>query len=131
MRAQPLKAHKEYTAEDKKRVLTKALIRMAEQFNLSRQELSAILGPSESSLSRIFSKPNVYIDPASKEGQLAIILLRLYRSLNTLFGGNEKQCQLWLRSENKHLNGKPILLIKSIEGLVLAVQYLDAIRGKN
>jgi len=131
VRAQPLKAHKEYTAEDKKRVLTKALIRMAEQFNLSRQELSAILGPSESSLSRIFSKPNVYIDPASKEGQLAIILLRLYRSLNTLFGGNEKQCQLWLRSENKHLNGKPILLIKSIEGLVLAVQYLDAIRGKN
>ena|SRR3990167_1985042 len=122
--------HKEHTLENKKIILTKALIRMAERFNLSRQELSAILGPSESSLSRLFSK-RVYIDPSSKEGQLAILLIRLYQNLDTLFGGNEKQCQLWLRNENKHLNGKPILLVQSIEGLVFAVQYLDAMRGKN
>ena len=130
MRAQPLNPKNEHTLEDQKRVLTKAIIRLTERFSMSRQELSAILGPSESSLSRLFSKPNIYIDPFSKEGQLAILLLRLYRSLDVLFGGNAEQCQLWLRSENTHLNSKPILLIQSIEGLVLAVQYLDAMRGK-
>src|SRR3990167_5416203 len=127
MHARILKTHN----EDKKRVLTKALIRVVDRFNLSRQEVSAILGPSESSLSRLFSKPNIYIDPSSKEGQLAILLLRLYRSLDTLFGGNAKQCQLWLRSENRHLQGVPIELIKKIEGLIFVIQYLDAMRGKN
>jgi len=131
MHAQSLKIDKEHSEENKKRILTNALIRMAERLNLSRQELSIILGPSESSLSRLFNKSNNYIDPSAKEGQLTLLLLRLYRSLDTLFGGNEKQCQLWLRSENKHLKAIPIVLIQSIEGLVLAVQYLDAMRGKN
>lgn len=126
-----LKTGKDNTTEDKKRILTKALKRMAEQLNLSRQELSAILGPSEATLSRIFTKPNHYIDPTSKEGQLTILLLRLYRSLDALFGSNTKQCQLWLRSDNKHLNGRPIYLIQSIAGLVFVIQYLDSMRGKN
>ncbi len=131
MHASRVKNHKEPSNDDKKRILTKALIRMAERLSISRQELSAIIGPSESSLSRLFNKTNAYIDPASKEGQLAILLLRVYRSLDALFGGNANQCQLWLRSENKDLNGKPIIRIQSIEGLILTIQYLDAMRGKN
>lgn len=117
----------ESTLEEKKLVLTKALIRMVERFNLTRQELSSILGISESSLSRLFSK-RLFIDPSSKEGQLTLLLLRLYRNLDLLFGGNSEQCCLWLRNENKHLNGIPIQLAQSIEGLVLIVQYLEAIQ---
>ncbi|CAN5391209.1 hypothetical protein BH10PSE19_BH10PSE19_22300 [soil metagenome] len=131
MHAYPLNGHAEPTSADKKRILTKALIRMAERFELSRRELSAIIGQSESSLSRIFTKQNYYIDPASKEGQLAILLLRLFRNLDTLFGGNANQCQLWLKSDNSHLNAKPLELIQSIEGLIITIHYLDAIRGKN
>lgn len=118
-----LKNSNEPNAEDKKRILAKALCRMADRLNLSRQELSATLGPSESSLSRLFSKSTPTLDPDSKEGELAILLLRLYRSLDTLFGSNENHCQLWLRSENTHLNDKPLHLIQSIEGLVQTVQY--------
>lgn len=116
--------------EDKKKVLTKALIRMTEQLNMSRQELSAIIGLSESSLSRLFNQTNSGIDLHSKEGQLALLLLRLYRNLDTLFGGNAKQCELWLRSENKYLESVPMELIQSIEGLIRTIQYLDAMRGK-
>lgn len=130
MRAQNVKHHKAPSVEDKKRILTKALINASTLLKLSRQELSAILGPSEPSLSRIFTKTNL-IDPDSKEGQLGLLLLRLYRNLDILFGGNEKQYQLWLRSENKHLGDKPVLLMQTIEGLVLTVQYLDAMCGKN
>jgi len=125
------KARKEITPDAQKKVLTKALIRLTERLALSRHELSTIIGPSESSLSRLFTKTNHYLDPHSKEGQLAILLLRLFRSLDVLLGGNAKQCQLWLRSENTHLGDKPIKLIQSIEGLILTIQYLDAMRGKN
>jgi len=110
--------------ENKKRILTKAFIRMAEQLHLSRQELSMIMGASESTLSRYFNTVS-FLDPESKEGQLVILLLRAYRGLEILFGGNMQQSQLWLRSNNKHLHEKPIQLIQSIEGLIGVVQYLE------
>lgn len=126
----PSRLNRTPSDEDKKKVLTKALIRMTEQLNMSRQELSAIIGLSASSLSRLFNQTNSGIDLHSKEGQLALLLLRLYRNLDTLFGGNAKQCELWLRSENKYLESVPMELIQSIEGLIRTIQYLDAMRGK-
>ncbi len=125
-----LKSQKKELPE-KKYVLTKALIRSSEMLKLSRQELSAIIGLSESSLSRLFHDNHTCLNPKSKEGQLGILLIRLYQSLDSLLGGNSTQCELWLRSENIHLGETPIKLIKSIEGLILTLQYLDAMRGKN
>ena len=122
---------KEGSSEDKKRILRKALIRVTQQLNITRQELSAIVGLSESSLSRFFSKDDYYIDPLSKEGELSLLLIRLYRSLDALFGGNAEQCQLWLQHENTYLGMAPIRLVQSISGLIHTVEYLDAIRGKN
>jgi transcriptional regulator with XRE-family HTH domain len=116
--------------EEKKLVLRKALLRMAERLTLSRRELATILGLSEASLSRLYDGKR-FIEPRSKEGELAAMLLRLYRSLDSLFGGNEQQCQLWLRSENTHLNSTPIQLIQTIQGLLTTITYLDAMRGRN
>lgn len=114
-----------------KQILTKALMRASEALEITSKELVAIIGKSEPTISRIFAKKKDYfISPTSKEGQLTILLLRIYRSLDALFGGNAHQCRLWLRSDNKHLQSKPIELIKSIEGLITTMQYLDAMRGK-
>jgi len=122
--------HAKTDSTEKKHILSKALIRLADQLALSRKELSTILGLSESSLSRLYDGKRT-IDPQTKEGELAILLLRLYRSLDTLFGGNSTQCQLWLRSHNLHLGLKPIKLIETIQGLTLTLAYLDVMRGKN
>lgn len=119
-----------HSNEEKKLVLRKALLRMAERLTLSRRELSTILGLSEASLSRLYDGKR-FIEPTSKEGELAAMLLRLYRSLDALFGGNEKQCQLWLRNENEHLNATPVQLIQTIQGLIVTISYLDAMRGRN
>ena len=133
--------HAQVKREDKinkSAVLTKAIQRLSTELALSRHELSLIMGPSEATLSRLFKNDQKingrqpsYLKLLSKEGQLAILLLRVYRNLDVLFGGNAKQSQLWLRSDNAHLEKKPIDLMSSVEGLVTVVQYLDAIRGKN
>jgi hypothetical protein len=54
----------------------------------------------------------------------------LYRSLDALVGGDDAKARAWLNSENAHLAGVPAERIRTVEGLVDVVQYLDAMRGR-
>jgi hypothetical protein len=109
-------------------VLATALLAAAERLGLRGRELAAIIGTSEATISRLrFSHR---LDPRSKEGELALLLLRAYRSLDALVGGDDDKARLWLRAENDHLDGVPAERIRTVEGLVDVVQYLDAMRGR-
>ena len=110
-------------------VATKALLRAADRLKLSQKELAPLIGLSPASLSRLHSGARS-IDLAAKEGELALLFLRLYRSLDTLVGGDDSKAQAWLRAENRHLGGVPLDLLQRIEGMVHVVEYLDAMRGK-
>jgi hypothetical protein len=66
--------------------------------------------------------------PDSKEGQLAALLVRLFRSLDALVGNDDAQTSAWLNSPNRALNGTPRELIESPQGLVMTLQYVDAMR---
>ena len=70
------------------------------------------------------------LDPDTKEGELALLFLRLYRSLDALVGGDDAKARDWLHAENAHLAGVPADRIRTVEGLVDVVQYLDAMRGR-
>lgn len=109
-------------------VLTKATLRAADFLGLSQAETAQILGASPSSLSRV-ARGTRLLRPDTKEGELALLFLRVFRSLDSLFGGNEDQCRRWLRADNHHLAGVPADLLTSVEGLVRVAQYLDAMRG--
>lgn len=111
------------------KVLTKAFLRMLDHYQLSRKECCLIVGFSEASLSRIMSQQRL-IDPLAKEGEIVILLLRLYRSLNTLVGGNTQQAQQWLRSYNHYFMATPLEVMHRLSGLIEVVNYLDAMRGK-
>lgn len=115
-------------APDPSAVLTEAVVRTAKLLTLSNGELARVLGVSDSSISRLLSRGRV-IDPGSKEGELALLLVRLYRSLDALVGGDKEQRLAWLRSTNRALNGRPIDLIGSATGLVNTVAYLDSARA--
>jgi len=108
-------------------VLTKAVLAAARRLGLRNRQLAEVLGASEASVSRLRGRR--VIDPASKEGELALLFLRLYRSLDALVGGDDVKAGMWLRAENVHLNGVPAERIRTVEGLVDVVQYLDAMRG--
>ncbi len=109
-------------------VLTKAVLNAARMLGLRNRELAAVLGASEASISRLST--NRLIEPDSKEGELALLLLRLFRSLDALVGGEESKARAWLNADNTHLAGIPAKRIRRVEGLVDVVQYLDSMRGR-
>lgn len=110
-------------------VLTRATLRAADHLGLPQRVLAQILGVSAASLSRLGRSRSV--DPESKEGELAILFVRLYRGLDSLVGGSDDKARAWLSAENAHLAGIPLELITSVEGLVRTTEYVDAMRAKN
>lgn len=109
---------------DPSRVLGTALLRAAERMGLSRAELARVVGRDRSSISRSG------VDPDSKSGELAKILIRCYRALAVMVDDNQDQIREWLATPNRHTGGIPEQQLQSVAGLVAVSEYLDAIRGK-
>ncbi|RMH42278.1 MAG: DUF2384 domain-containing protein [Deltaproteobacteria bacterium] len=113
-------------APDAAAVLAKAVLRAAETVGFRHRELAAVLGVSPSTVSRLDRRG---IDPASKEGELALLFLRVARSLDALVGGDEQAARKWMRAANHHLGAVPAEAIATVAGLVHVAEYLDAMRG--
>jgi Protein of unknown function (DUF2384) len=109
-------------------VLAKAVLAAATRLGLRNKQLAAVIGSSEASVSRL--QHGRGLDPESKEGELALLFLRVYRSLDALVGGDDDKARQWLQAENDHIGGIPAERIRTVEGLVDVVQYLDAMRGR-
>ncbi len=110
-------------------VLTKAILNLASFYDLTGKDLRQIIGLSESTITRL-NQGKALISPSSKEGEMALLLLRIYRGLNSLLGNNHDKAKLWLASHNHYFNQKPIDHLKTISGLVDVINYIDAMRGK-
>jgi hypothetical protein len=110
------------------RVLTQATVRAAARLGLAQKDLAAVLGVSASTVSRFAQRP---LDARSKEGELAVLFVRLYRSLDAMVGGQDEAARAWMHASNAHLGGVPARLALSVTGLVHVLEYLDAMRGKN
>jgi uncharacterized protein (DUF2384 family) len=119
-----------YTADAKRQatvVLSKAVARAAQRLDVSKALLSKVLGVSPPTISRLYNGTYL-LDPNRKEWDFALLFVRVFRSLDSIVG-DESTARKWLGSDNLGLNAKPIELIRSTEGLVRVVQYLDASRG--
>jgi len=123
--ADPAAARKARAAE----VLTKAALRAASVLGLSQRELAAIVGVSPATLSRL-AGGTALLSPDTKEGELALLFVAVFRSLDALLGGNDAQSRSWLRSWNHYLQGVPLERMQSVRGLVDVGAYLDGMRGK-
>jgi hypothetical protein len=115
-------------APDPAAVLARALLSAAGRLGLRNRQLAAVIGSSEASVSRL--QHGRGLDPSTKEGELALLFLRVFRSLDALVGGDDDKARAWLHAENAHLAGIPAERIRTVEGLVDVVQYLDAMRGR-
>jgi hypothetical protein len=105
-------------------VLTRALIKAGKELGLTQSDLGSIVGRDRTALSR------GAIEPQSKAGELALLVVRAYRALFVLVGGDPHQMKHWMHTANHHVGGIPAELVRTVPGLMRVVEYLDAIRGR-
>ena len=104
--------------------LTRALVQAGKYMGLTQADLGVIVGRDRTALSRGAIEPN------TKSGELALLVVRAYRALYVLVGGEPRQMKHWMHTPNLHLAGVPAELVRTVPGLVRVVEYLDAIRGR-
>ena len=113
--------------EDHDAVLAKAALRAAERLGLNQGALAEVIGVSPASVSRMVQGQSV--DLRGKGRECALFLVRVFRSLDALMGGDPAKVSAWFQAHNRHLHGIPAELVKSIGGLTRVAEYLDAMRG--
>jgi len=110
-------------------IVTKAAMRAAARLGLPNRSVARILGLSEATVSRM-GTGTYQLKTDDKAFELALMFLRLFRSLDALSGGDEQTSRAWLRNENVALSAVPVALIESLSGLINVVGYLDARRAR-
>lgn len=116
------------TQPDPGLVLAKATTRAAALLGLTGAALSRVIGVSEPTVSRVLRGQRLLV-PTSKEGELAALLVRTYRSLDALVGSDDGKRIAWMTSHHRALGGVPRELIQTAEGLVATLNYLDGMRA--
>ncbi len=109
-------------------VLTKAALRAADRLGLSGRQLADIVGVSEATVSR-WKRGESLLEPGSKPFELAALLVRTFRSLDAITGGDEAVARRWLAAPNTALAARPMELMTQVQGLVDVTTYLDARRA--
>ena len=115
---------------DSGRVLTKAVLRAADILEVPQRTLAEIIGVSASTVSRA-ANGGAPVDPDSKAGELTRLWVRVFRSLDAIVGSNDVAARAWLNGANAAFSGeRPIDRLRSAEGLIHVLHYLDTARGR-
>jgi uncharacterized protein (DUF2384 family) len=109
-------------------IVTKAVLRAADRLNVTNKILARIIGVSEATVSRM-KKGDYPLQAGTKPFELAVLFVRLYRSLDAVVGGDERVAGAWLTNPNVALQDRPLDLIQSVSGLTDVIQYLDSRRA--
>ena len=110
-------------------VVSKAVVRAAANLGLTNSGLAKVLGISAATASRL--RDGSYILPHdSKPYEFALLVIRLFRGLDAMMGGEQQASRSWMHTPNRALAGAPIDHINSVAGLVETVAYVDAARAR-
>lgn len=123
-----LNTHRQAVTSDRGAVLTKAAIRAAERLGIHGRLLAEVIGVSEAQVSR-FRNGEAALAEHTKPFELAALLVRAFRSLDAILGGDESVARAWLNAPNSALGTRPVERITSVQGLADVVTYLDARRA--
>jgi DNA-binding XRE family transcriptional regulator len=108
------------------RVVAKAAFRAARELDLTQRELARAIGVSEATVTRM--KDGAYA-LEGKPLELALCVVRVFRSLDAIAGGETEVIRGWMRNPNAVLGGVPRAMITSATGLIETMQYLDSARA--
>jgi hypothetical protein len=106
--------------------LAEATAHAAAGLGLPAAALARVIGVSEAAALRM-TRGRRPLLPGSKEGELAALLVRVYRSLDTLVEHDDGRRIAWMSRHHHVLRGEPRVLIQQVQGLVAALDYLDGL----
>ena len=106
--------------------LAKAVINTSSQLGLTQADLAAVLGMDRTAINRLTA-----LDPASKQGEIAILLVRISRVLSDLTGEDNDWIAHFMSSPNTVTKGVPAEQIKSIVGLREVLKCVEALQSKS
>lgn len=108
---------------DNKVVLAKAVLRTAEKLGLSMNQLAQVLSVEHAAINQV----SMALDPTSKPGQKALLLIQMFQSVYTLTGGDVEAIQNFMSSPNRITGGIPIEQIQKDPGLVQVLECVQAL----
>lgn len=109
-------------------LVTRAVTSAADCLGLTSAQLAGVIGASAATVSRM-RRGQAVIQPGHKYWELALLLVRLYRSLDALCAGDDEVARAWMHNYNHDLNGIPAEMISRIQGLTTTLAYVDSSRA--
>ncbi|RWC34483.1 MbcA/ParS/Xre antitoxin family protein [Mesorhizobium sp.] len=109
-------------------VLTKATLRAADLLDITARVLASVIGVSEATVSRM-RRDEFLLERGTKPFELAVLFVRLFRSLDAIVGGDAAVARAWLKNANTAFDAAPLEKILTITGLVDVIAYLDSRRA--
>lgn len=109
-------------------VLTKAMLRAADLLEVTARVLASVIGVSEATVSRM-RREEFLLERGTKPFELAVLFVRLFRSLDAIVGGDAAVARSWLKNANTAFDAAPLEKILTITGLVDVIAYLDSRRA--
>lgn len=109
-------------------VLAKSLINASSQLGLKQDELAAILGIHRTGITRL--KKSMELEPNTKSGEIALLLIRCASALKHLSGRDEKWVKQFMREQNLILGEVPVVMAQQIQGLVELVNCVEALQTR-
>lgn len=103
-------------------VVSKAVVRAADDLGLNGSQLALIVGLSEATVSRV-RRGSCLISASGKTYELALMLIRTHQSLMKINAGNVAQVRTWMQSPSRELKAVPAEKIRDIQGLVTVSTY--------
>ena len=107
-------------------ILAKVVLAAAERLGLTGDQLASTLN-----IDSVTPLSNLEFDPATKQGELALTLIRIANSLDTLTGGDIVWIQHFMKSPNKLTTGIPIEQIQNHQGLTTILLLLEGLQNNS
>src|SRR5688500_12174163 len=116
---------KQASALDPQLVVYKAFWKAVDLLAVPQALIPVITGVSQPTLSRLkkHTREGVLREIHPKSYESILLVLRLFRSLDALWGGNTAHCREWLHTYNDYFLAVPLERIQTLEGLVSVVSY--------
>ncbi|MBB3048901.1 transcriptional regulator with XRE-family HTH domain [Litorivivens lipolytica] len=116
------------TKSERAAVVAEAVLETAHLLGMKDKTLAEVLGLSPGMVSNL-RHGKAELEEGKHPFEMAVALIRIYRSLAGIVGLQEKHLRGWFNAHNADLGAVPAELVRKPQGLFTTLTYLDSHRA--